>query len=200
MGIRPIIVKLALLNFVSIASLSQQNSTAPRGTFATDTTDTQSLGSIAHQQQEQKPNASPSKHRVITNEDMPSHPAPVPAPEVKPRAQTGKTRPEAINQGKVSTDDDDDLLGAIRDEKEKIREMQSGLSELQAKLDTWKGDDCRQYYSETGLYYNSCPEVTKLIAERDHAKSALEKEQLVLAEMQEKARKAGFTSRQYDPD
>jgi hypothetical protein len=199
MSMRAAIAGSGLVALLFVAGVAQQNNLpqSAKGTFATDSSDAQSLGTIAHQQQ--KPTAPAPKH-VITNEDMPSHPAPAPAPEAKPRIQLKKTQLETISDAKKPSDDGEDLLTAIRDEKDTIAEMQAALDLMEAKVETWKGDDCRKYYSESGVYNDSCPEVTKLVSDRDRAKKSLEKEQAALAEMQEKARKAGFTSKQYDPD
>jgi len=40
----------------------------------------------------------------------------------------------------------------------------------------------------------------QLVADRDRTRKDLEREQATLADMQEKARKAGYTSKVYDPD
>jgi len=198
MSMRAAIAARSLVALLLVAGFAQNNPPqSAKGTFASDGSEAQPLGTIAHQQQ--KPSASAAKH-VITNEDMPTRPAPAPAPEAKSRVQPKKPQPDAISDGKKPSDDSEDLLTAIRDEKDTIAEMQSALDLMEAKVETWKGDDCRKYYSESGAYYDSCPEVTKLIGDRDRAKKNLEKEQAALAEMQEKARKAGFTSKQYDPD
>jgi hypothetical protein len=197
MSMRGAIAASGLLALLLGAVAAQQNTPqTAKGTFATDAGETQALGTIAHQQQ--KPGIPAVKH-VITDEDMPSHPVPPPATDVKPRIQP-KKQADAIGDNKKASDDNENLLTAIKDEKDTIEEMQAGLALIEAKVETWKGDDCRKYYSESGAYYDSCPEVTKLVADRDRAKKDLEKEQASLAEMQEKARKAGFTSKQYDPD
>lgn len=199
MSMRVATAASSLVFLLLVAGVAQQNNSpqSAKGTFATDSSDAQSLGTVAHQQQ--KPTAPAAKH-VITNEDMPSRPAPAPAPEAKPRIQPKKTQADAISDTKKPSEDGEDLLAAIRNERDTIAEMQAALDLMEARVETWKGDDCRKYYSESGAYYDSCPEVTKLVSDRDRAKKNLEKEQAALAEMQEKARKAGFTSKQYDPD
>lgn len=197
MSMRVAIAASGVVVLLLVAGIAQQNNSpqAAKGTFASDSGEAQPLGTIAHQQQ--KPSTAAVKH-VITNEEMPSRPAP--PPEAKPRIQPKKPQPGTISDGKKPSDDGEDLLTAIRDEKDTIEEMQAALELMEAKVETWKGDDCRKYSSESGAYYDSCPEVTKLVSDRDRAKKNLEKEQAALAEMQEKARKAGFTSKQYDPD
>src|SRR3954471_19167241 len=181
MSMRMAIAASSLVWLLLPAGVAQQNN-APKGTFATDTAETPTLGTAAHQQQ--KPNAPTPKH-VITNEDMPSRPAPPLLPEAKPRIGPKKPQPDLITDSKKTSDDNENLLIAIRDEKDTIAEMQADLDLLDAKVETWKGDDCRKYYSDSGAYYDSCPEVTKLVSDRDRAKKNLEKEQAMLAEMQE---------------
>ena len=190
------------------ASVAQQTGSsattatqAPRGTFATDARDTQPLGTIAHQQQEQRSTITPGKHHIITDEDMPSHPAPPPVPEAKTRTtQPKKAKTDPPGDANKPKNDDEELLATIRDQKEKISEMESDLRLKEAELETWRGDDCRQYYSQDGQSPDACQSVLRLMAERDRIQKNLQREQAVLADLQEKARKAGFTSRQYDPD
>src|SRR5882757_9012934 len=82
--------------FCCLNCLGQQNTNnpsaapAPKGTFASDSRESAPLGSIAHQQQAQKSASTPSKHRVITDEDMPSHPAP--AAEVKKTTRSSQSK------------------------------------------------------------------------------------------------------------
>ena len=196
-----------ILVFACVPCIAQQNNGAaastgqtPKGTFASDTGDSQPLGTIAHQQQEQKSSTS-SKHRVITDEDMPSHPAPPPVVDLRARAaKPNNPKPAPINDSIKPKSESEDLLVAIKDQKEKILELQSDLQLQEAKMESWKGDDCRKYYAESRDAYDACPEVTRLVAEHDRTKRNLEHEQATLADLQEKARKAGYTSREYDPD
>jgi hypothetical protein len=191
---------IGILVFVCVPCIAQQNNAAPNGTFASDARESQPLGTLAHQQQEQKSSNS-SKHRVITDEDMPSHPAQAPATDVKVRAAQPKNpKPEPINESIKPKSEGEDLLAGIKDQKEKIVELQSDLKLQEEKMESWKGDDCRKYYAENRDAYDACPEVTRLAAEHDRTKRNLEHEQASLADLQEKARKAGYTSRDYDPD
>src|SRR4051812_1457011 len=102
MSMRVAIAASSVVALLLAAGFAQQND-PPRsanGTFATDAGDAQPLGTIAHQQQ--KPGTPAAKH-VITNEDMPSRPAP--APEVKLRIQPKKAQAEAISDSKRPGDD-----------------------------------------------------------------------------------------------
>src|SRR3954471_22930086 len=121
MSMRGAIAAASLVALLLAASAAQNNPQSAKGTFATDASETQALGTIAHQQQ--KPSAPTAKH-IITNEDMPSHPAPAPAPEVKPRIQP-KKHADATGDNKKASDDNENLLTAIRDEKDTIEEMQA---------------------------------------------------------------------------
>src|SRR5438270_8959924 len=95
----------ALLIFVCVPCIARQNngavistSQAPKGTFASDIRQSQPLGTVAHQQQEQKSSNS-SKHHVITDEDMPSHPAPALAADLKGHVpKTKSPKPELTNE------------------------------------------------------------------------------------------------------
>jgi hypothetical protein len=193
-----------LLAFCSVNCLAQQSTTstapAPKGTFANDG-ESAPLGSVAHQQQAQKSSSAPSKRRVITDEDMPSHPAPAPVAKAPARSpQSKESKPADSSETSKAKDGSDDVLNAIKEQKIKTVGLQVDLNGLQERLDTWKGDDCRQYYASDGGSPDACREVKQLVADRDRTRKELEREQATLADMQEKARKAGYTSKVYDPD
>src|SRR3954468_13079547 len=126
-----IIIIATLVVFICFACFGQQTapaaskekdtpaanaSTAPKGSFASDSRESAPLGSIAHQQQAQKSSDAAAKRHVFTNEDMPSHPAP--PPEVKKNTSQSKDAKTPSGSDDVKPKDAGvELLNAIKEQK-----------------------------------------------------------------------------------
>lgn len=173
----------------------------------------QSLGDVARQErQRQAASPNPSRH-VITNEDL------------KTRAGSGQsTTAIAENSAdpfapRASYDPNSaaarELQTQIKDQKQKVQDIEKAIQELQAKLDARGSAGGVQFmangwgdgYGPCGLpnsVYNPnkdwCDQGKKMQAAIDTKQGELSDQRAQLEALQEQARKLGFSSKFYDPD
>ncbi len=173
----------------------------------------QTLGDAARQNRLQKPQA-PAK-RVITNEDIPS------AALTESSATAGVRESSAEKTaGSKQAPRGGDLLGKIRAQKLKIKNLEQRIAADQVKLNKMTGcpagDNCQKVIPQgTGLgaggsvcnlpsyanpYQGWCDEPAKVQAGIDETQKQIDKERALLEALQEEARKQGYGNSAYDPD
>jgi len=146
----------------------------------------QSLGDVARQQR-QKQAQKPAAHKVVTDDDMPSHPTQ--SDDSSATAQSGSGERPPIN----SSSNGAQLKAAFSAQKQKIRNFEQQLNQLRASV----------HYVEANRYANGVQYNQAQMhkqQEADRMQKQLDEAKKVYADMQEKARKAGFGSSVYDPE
>jgi len=163
----------------------------------------QDLGEVARQQRLKKGAAAASERRVLTNEDIHSSASPAaaspPQKEVASRtdsaAQTSTSTPEAKKDSKPSAEE---VRATIRMQKGVVSRLEGEAKEVQARLDSWKGRDCRQWVHKD--YSSACDIPPELLSEKGRLDAELAQERKTLEEMQEAARRMGYGNSVYEPD
>jgi hypothetical protein len=146
-----------------------------------------SLGDVARQQHNQQAQKPAAPHKVITDDDIPSHPA-----ETEP-ASSEKGPAAGSHAGAINSESSGGQLKAqFAAQKQKIRNFEQQLNELKASVHYVEANR----YSN-GVQYNQAQLHRQQEAER--MQKQLDEAKKTYAEMQEKARKAGFGSSVYDP-
>ena len=149
----------------------------------------QSLGDVARQQRQKQAQKPATPHKVVTDEDMPSHPADSDdASGAKPSESAPGERPP-IN----SSSNGEQLKVAFSAQKQKIRNFEQQLNQLRASV----------HYVEANRYTNGVQYNQSQLHKQQDAErmqKQLDDAKKNLAEMQDKARKAGFGSSVYDPE
>lgn len=149
----------------------------------------QSLGDVARQQRAKQGQKPAAPHKVVTNEDMPSHPAETEASSEKSAAADNHAGAPAIN----SSSNGEQLKAIFAAQKQRIKNFEQQLSNLQASV----------HYVEANRYSNGVQYNQSQLRkqqEADRMQKQLDEAKKTYAEMQDKARKAGFGSSVYDPE
>lgn len=159
----------------------------------------QSLGDAARQQQAQKKSAPAKTKHVITNDDIASGVKPTDS-SAKPSVKKGSS---VTSDSGAATDADrpsaPEIQANIKEQRQKIREMEAQMKEIEKELETWKTSDCTHVlHANTSI--NACDEVQRLNSEHEAVKAQLEQEKKNLTDMQEEARKMGYANSVYDPN
>jgi len=108
----------------------------------------QSLGDVARQQrQKQAAKTSASPHKVVTDEDMPSHPDVQDSADKNPssKATSGDTSGSPIN----SASNAEEVKARFLEQKQKIKDFEGQLNELRASI---KYVEANRY--SNGVQYN----------------------------------------------
>ena len=149
--------------------------------------DQPSLGDVARKQREnEKKSHSPKK--VITNDEIPSHP-----PSAEENSSAGSEESSAENTPALQRQDSAEHLKAtILGIKHVIADNQKHLDEFKASIHFVEANR----YSN-GVRYNE--EQLRRQKEADRAEKQLEEQKKKLADLQEQARRQGFGSAVYDP-
>lgn len=159
----------------------------------------QSLGDIARQQQDAKKSSTSQPKHVITNDDIASG-----AKGADSSAKTATTK-AAPHPGAADPDADADrpsaaeITAGIKEQKEKIQEIEAHMKEVQQQLQTWKNSDCTHVLHSDTLA-NACDDLQRINSALEQTKNQLDQEKKNLASMQEDARKMGFANSVYDPN
>jgi len=162
--------------------------------------DAPSLGDLARQQRQQKEQSKaapgkdnkPSKAKVITNEEMPSHPWTTPS---EARAGEGRTS-ESASQEQVSASE---AQQSAEQWKSQIQAQKSQVDSLQKQIDELN-DSIRFAPANcvaNCVQWNERQREKQQQAERMQAQ--VEEEKKRLDDMQESARRRGFGSSVYEP-
>lgn len=177
--------QLAWMALISISSLA--------------TCAAQSLADLARQQQAKKSSAPQPKH-VITNDDIASG---AKSADSSPKGTTTKKSAAHSDAAGSAADADrpsaEEITAGIKEQRQKIRDVEAQVKDLQQQMDTWKGSDCTHVLHSDTLK-NACDDLQKVTADLARMKSQLEDEKKNLASMQEDARKMGFSNSVYDPN
>ena len=161
----------------------------------------QSLGDVARQNRQKK---TPSAHHVvITDEDAPTTNKPVTEADKSAKPASAKSdsaesadSPETENS--KSKPSAEQVRNRILAQRRKIRALEEERSDLQERIDQWKGSDCTHVFYPDGT--NACDELPQLSAADSRLKSQLAREKTKLEAMQEAGRHLGYGSSVYDPE
>src|SRR5262249_47846762 len=150
----------------------------------------QSLGDVARQQrQKQSDKPTSTQHRVITDEDIPAH-----SSDSKDVAKVdAKSSQDEKTGTPINTEENaEDLKAKCLAIKQEIKDYQAQINRLRAS----------SQFVEANRYVNGAQYNQHQLAkqqEADRMEKRLEQAKQKFAEMQERARKAGFGSSVYDP-
>jgi chromosome segregation ATPase len=147
----------------------------------------QSLGDVARQQRQKQNDKPAGSHKVITDEDMPTHPADADTDKVSDKAAS--EHPDAPINTETNSEE---LKARCVEIKQAIKDYQAQLDQLRAST---KFVEANRYVN--GVQYNQ-HQLAKQ-QEADRMEKRLEQMKAKLADLQERARKAGFGSSVYDP-
>ena len=149
----------------------------------------QSLGELAREQrqkQNDKPTVTP--HKVITDDDIPAHTE----GSKETKDATAKTSPDD-SDAPINTEGNGDQL------KAKCLAIKQEIKDYQAQLDKLRASS---KFVEANRYVNGAQYNQHQLAkqqEADRMEKRLEQMKQKFADLQERARKAGFGSAVYDP-
>ena len=149
----------------------------------------QSLGDVAREQrqkQNDKPTVTP--HKVITDDDIPAHPE----ASRGTKDATTKTSPDNSDAPINTESNGDELKAKCLAIKQEIKDYQAQLDKLRASS---KFVEANRYVN--GAQYNQHQLAKR--QEADRMEERLEQMKQKFADLQERARKAGFGSAVYDP-
>lgn len=147
----------------------------------------QSLGDLARQQRQKQNDKPAGSHKVITDEDMPSHPA-----DSANENTAEKDASEHVNAPVNTETNSEDLKARCLAIKREIKDYQAQLNQLR---DSSKFVEANRYVN--GAQYNQHQLAKQQEAGR--MEKRLEQMKQKFADLQEQARKAGFGSSVYDP-
>ena len=149
----------------------------------------QTLGDLAREQRQKQNDKPATARKVITDEDIPSH------------ADESRTKGDKAND----QSDDGNLNTPVNTEtngeelKAKCRAIKQEITDYQTQLDKLRASS---KFVEANRYVNGAQYNQHQLAkqqEADRMEKRLEQMKQKFAEMQERARKAGFGSSIYDP-
>jgi len=149
----------------------------------------QSLGDLAREQrqkQNDKPTVTP--HKVITDDDIPAHTE----ASKGTKDATTKTSPDNSDTPINTESNGDELKAKCLAIKQEIKDYQAQLDKLRASS---KFVEANRYVN--GAQYNQHQLAKR--QEADRMEERLEQTKQKFADLQERARKAGFGSAVYDP-
>jgi DNA repair exonuclease SbcCD ATPase subunit len=155
----------------------------------TATTQAQSLGEIARQQQHKKvQQTAPVSDKVLTNDDLS---IPRSGSDSKPASPKPVHSPEPVEQ-KSKTASADELRNKIDKQKQRIALLQDAIDKLQGSI---------QYVQNNRNIYVNAPEYNEEQKRRqqevDQLRGRLESAKSDLSDLQEQARQAGYGSAVY---
>jgi hypothetical protein len=146
--------------------------------------DDQSLGDVARKQRLQQAKKTDPAAKVVTNEDIPEHPAdPKDADEPKQGENDSKVAPSMSGA---------QVKAVIQAQKRRIAALQAQIDKLGSSIHYVEANRYRN-----GVEYNQAQQRKQ--QEVDRMQKQLQSEKSKLEEMQESARHAGFGSAVYDP-
>lgn len=152
----------------------------------------QSLGDVARQQRADE-NARSSHAKLVTDEDMPSHPDAAP-PEEDAAADEADDRPAADtdNSAEAVTQKGEQWKAKIQAQKNTVAVMQTQLDRLNASI----------HFVEANRYTNGVQYNQHQLRKQQEARQMqkqLDEQKKKLEDMQEAARREGFGNKVYDP-
>ena len=150
----------------------------------------QSLGDVARtQRQKQSDKPANSAHKVITDEDIPAH-----SEDSKAATSTADEKNSDPNsEAPLNTaSNGEELKAQCLSAKQQIKDFQSQLDKLRASIQYVEANR----YSN-GVQYNQ--HQMRKQEEADRMQKQLDQAKKKFADLQERARKAGFGSSVYDP-
>jgi hypothetical protein len=189
--------------------------------FGTAAASSQSLGDVARQERQRQASNPPSNRHVITNDDLRAG-SPGEGTTAIAENSADPFAPRASYDPNSSAARE--LQAKIKDQKEKVENLEKSIQELQAKLDARDSvgsvsvyervvggvtfsspppaGTCATYASTGGYnpYQEWCDQPKKWQAEIEAKQTQLDTEHGQLEALQEYARKLGFSSKFYDPD
>lgn len=148
----------------------------------------QSLGDVARQQRQKPAQKSPAPRKVITDDDMPSHPAESGDSSAQSPSRSDPGEGPPIN----SSSNGAQLKAGFSAQKQRIKNFQQQLDNLRASV----------HYVEANRYTNGVQynqDQLRKQQEAERMQKQLEDAKKDLQAMQDAARKAGFGSAVYDP-
>ncbi len=162
--------------------------------FITLSAYSQSLGDVARQQRAQNTKNANQPHKVLTDEDMPDHSNS--DSDKSADNSASPAFPDSSANNHSATNDKlqtgEEWKSAIGEQKQAVAEMQTQLDKLNASI----------HYVEANRYSNGV-EYNQYQArkqqEAGRMQAQLDAQKKKLSEMQEKARREGFSSTVYDP-
>jgi hypothetical protein len=154
------------------------------------TSDTPSLGDVARKQRDKQPNAKKAKaKKVVTEEDIPSHPDPSASDEEVPPSHSEKPATPSAN----------DVLKTGDQWKASIAQQKAAVANLKSRID--KLNASIRFVSASA--YTNGVEYNKMQARRQQEaqrlQDELDEQKKNLEQMQETARRAGYGSAVWDP-
>jgi hypothetical protein len=181
----------------------------------------QSLGEVARRERANK-QARPSARRILTEDDLREGSSAGKATATASVEASEPVEPKPTLSSKDEKLSPAELQGRIKAQKQKVRELEAKIDELQKQLDarnTIGTVSVAQHVlvQPGGIGHNAgvcaslaavhshpykewCDQPAKLAAEIEQAEVKLREEQAVLEALQEEARRLGFGSAFYDPD
>jgi hypothetical protein len=151
----------------------------------------QSLGDVARQQRQKAGKASTTPRKVVTDEDLPSHPA-----EQNDGPATPKSKQNSDDSASGapinSSSNAEQVKASFLAQKQKIKDFENQLNELRSSV----------HYVEANRYTNGVQYNQYQLRkqqEADRMQKQLDEAKKNLQSQQEAARKAGFGSGIYDP-
>jgi predicted RNase H-like nuclease (RuvC/YqgF family) len=153
----------------------------------------QSLGDVARQQREQNAKNTKPAHKVITDEDMPEHPADPASPSDSDNASS-TANPIGDDESNTANKEQrgEELKQAISAEKQAIAETQNQIDKANDSV----------HYVEANRYSNGVQYNEHQARKQEEIKrlqTQLDERKRKLSDLQEKARREGFSSTIYDP-
>ena len=150
----------------------------------------QSLGDVARQTRQKQASKPATARKVVTDEDIPSHPLDADSSKDDVTKPGGDENPSAAAVN--SSANAEQTKASFLAQKQKIKDFQKQLDDLRASI----------YYVETnrytnGVQYNQYQQRKQ--QEADRMQKKLDEVKKNLESQQEAARKAGFGSAVYDP-
>jgi hypothetical protein len=148
----------------------------------------QSLGDVARQQRQKPAQKSPAPRKVITDDDMPSHPDKTEESSAKTSSPSVSQERPAIN----SSSNGEQLKAAFSARKQQIKDFEQQLDRVRASV----------HYVEANGYTNAVQYNQNQLRkqqEADRMQKQLDDAKKDLQTTQDAARKAGFGSSVYDP-
>jgi len=154
------------------------------------TPDTPSLGDVARKQRDKQPNVKkPKAKKVVTEEDIPSHPESSGSDEEVPSPHSEKSATPSAN----------DVLKTGDQWKASIAQQKAAVADLKSRID--KLNASIRFVSASA--YSNGVEYNKMQARRQQEaqrlQGELDEQKKNLEQMQETARRAGYGSAVWDP-
>jgi hypothetical protein len=186
----------------------------------------QSLGEVARRERARKQRP-PAQKRVITDSDLPARSTSKRSPAATdsfPESASKPGEPKPAEAAKDSKQSAAALEAKIKAQKQKVRELEAHIADVQKRLDAHKspggtvtvtmppvlvqpggigfnwGPCATSDAIANNPYKEWCEEPAKLTADLEKSQAELKTEQLTLEALQEQARQQGFGNAFYDPE